>query len=156
MEWTIILTIVLSAIGVVALVKIVQFLWTMGQALYLAILIKQTQNKQPEFESEEQRLIRKGYEDYIEKRDKQIAIMELKGYKKLDDKGSMWMERENGKIKALYNRDGLRIPLACLSQLSGTKVVGNEPVLYFYGEKIDKWRMWKDEDEIRKLNAIGQ
>jgi hypothetical protein len=35
----------------------------------------------------------------------------------------------------------------------GAKTIGIIPDLYYYGEKISRWQMLEDEEEIRKLNA---
>lgn len=91
--------------------------------------------------------IKKEHEDKLE-------VLRKKGYSIISgDHCEMGLERDkNERIKALYDLDGNRIPLANLAKVWGSKVIGNDPVLVYCGEVITAYRMLQDEREIGKIS----
>lgn len=148
MNWIPVIAIALSIVAIWLAVKLGGWIYQVYLILKYNSALKQSRIK----EDEESALIRKGHEDYMAKHQSKIDAMKAKGYDSTSD-DYYWIERENGKIKRLYNLDGKRVPLAELSKLSGANIIGNEPVLHYYGELIGKYQMLEDEAEIRKLNV---
>jgi hypothetical protein len=148
MNWIIVIAVSLSIIAIWLLSKF--FGWCIE--VYRIYEYQKLQKRHQAKRDEEYALSQKKYEEYMAERQTKIDLMASKGYESAGNDGYYWIERENGKIKRLYNLEGTRVPLAELSKLSGAKIIGNEPVLYYLSEKITKHQMWNDEAEIRKLN----
>lgn len=147
MNWIVVIAVALSVIAIWLLAKFAVWILEVYRVFKYTQMLKRNQAKR----DEEAALIQKGHEDYMAKQQAKIDAMKAKGFDSTSD-DYYWIEREDGKIKRLYNLDGKRVPLAQLSKLSGAKLVGVNPDIWYYGEKISRYRMWDDEAEITKLN----
>jgi hypothetical protein len=120
------------------------------------VLLYKIQKESQKREAKEEAKRKENYERYQEllaEKQKKVDYMKSIGLEEVYGvSNDLWILRKDGKIKELVDLDGNRRPLAELARSSGTQIVGIDPVLYYHGERIDKWKMLNDEAEIRKLN----
>lgn len=130
----------------------------------LCILLVKTlkQSKERERKEQEEYEKRRQFEEqYKKERDAKITKMTAKSYEQVfglsDQSGDLWIQRENGRIVALYNLDEKRIPLAELTQSSYTQVIGNVPEIW-YNKKdhITSRELSQDDWEVRKVNGVAR
>jgi hypothetical protein len=111
----------------------------------------------------EEKIERERYEVFVkefdEKIETKIRFMENLGLERVIGllgtmDYSMWILRENGKIKELYDLDANRIPLANLSMCMCAKVIGIEPDIYYYSEKISARELMLDSYDCARHPKI--
>lgn len=124
------------------------------RAVQYAILLRRIKKEQVAQEVQEEDCL--SFCQRVEKEeDDNILFMQNLGLEEVLDVNhcTRWIFRdENGKIKSLYDLYANRVPLEELTMVPGAETIGIIPDLYYYREKISRWQMLEDEEEIRKLN----
>jgi hypothetical protein len=61
-----------------------------------------------------------------------------------------FFEAKNGHIKALYDINQKRVPLATLAMHRAARPTGFDPTIYLFSYKVTKHDMLEDESEISR------